>query len=119
MEREQIAIDFKERYNVEQMGRLISPNTIYLFESFMEEKLRVSGGLLASLLSEEEKTTDVGCPFCQEGFLKLTKVKPQYSGGLSKVPTTKHHVGNEYEYVCSNPKCDGRFVGSYTWMHID
>lgn len=118
MEGKQLEIEFKERHTVEQMGRLISPNTIYLFESFMRKKLRL-WGLLDTTLSDEEKTTEVSCPFCQQGFLKLNKVKPEYNGGPGSAPTVKHHVGNRYEYLCSNPKCDGKFLGDYTWMHID
>jgi len=117
MKEKQGKMDFPYTYSVKEMGTLMSPHTIFLFGSFIQEKLK--GSMLDAVSFDEEKITKVGCPFCKDGFLKLVKVEPQYSGGPRRVPSVMHHVGNRYEYVCSNPKCDGRFVGTYTWMYID
>ena len=65
------------------------------------------------------EVTSSNCPFCETGSLKLIKVDPKYSGGANPLPPTKYHVGNSYEFCCSNKECDGKFFGSYTWMHID
>jgi len=111
-------MEFTYTYPVKEMGIEIASHTIHLFESFIREKL--SGGRLdAEPVFQEERITKVGCPFCQKGFLKISKVTPQYSGGPSPVPMTMHHVGNRYEYICSNPECDAKFMGTYTWMYID
>ena len=117
MKEGQVKMDFTYTYKVEEMGTLLSPNTIFLFESFIRDKLK--GNMLDIDSLGEEKTTKVGCPFCKDGLLKLVKVEPKYSGGPRRVLSVMHHVGNKYEYICSNPDCAGKFVGTYTWTHID
>jgi len=117
---EQIGMEFIYIYPVEEMGNLISPETISLSESFLRDKLRVSPhDVSPSYLSEEKKLTKVGCPFCKEGALKLMKIEPEYSGGMREAPAVKHRVGNRYEYGCSNPACNAEFFGTYTWRLID
>ncbi len=109
---------FAYTYDVKEMGKLTSPNSIYLYNSFIRDKL--NPGILNTEPKKEGEITNIGCPFCKNGFLKLSTVKPKYSGGLrGGVAHTLHHTGNWYEYVCSNPNCNGRFAGEYTWMWID
>ena len=102
------------------MGSLMGkdyPHMIYLFSSFIGQELGMGNKFL-----DERKIntiTNVCCPFCDTGSLKLSRVKANYSGGANPLPPTKHHVGNSYEFRCSNEECDARFFGSYTWMHID
>jgi len=117
---EQIEMNFPDKtdtYDVKEMGMLFYPNSIYLYNSFIRDKL--NPGTLDTELRKEGEITNIGCPFCKNGFLKLITVKPRYSGGLGRVARTQHHTGNWYEYVCSNPDCSGKFSGEYTWMWID
>lgn len=116
---QQLSMELPQLYSIEEMGTThpLTPKTIYLHPSFVGNKL--GGGSLV-LLEEVGRGTNIGCPFCREGRLKLAAVTPEYSGGpRSFPPSTMHHVGNKYEYRCSNPECEGRFVGTYIWMHID
>ena len=109
-------MDPGHNYPVEEMGILMGPHQIFLFESFLG---KVLGAGHFSYLPEEKTLTKVGCPFCKEGFLKIVDVKSTYSGGPGRAPAIMHHTGNEYNFQCSNPSCDGKFFGTYTWMYID
>lgn len=117
-EGKQVEMELSYTYPVEQMGALISPeilpHTVHLSESFLRDKLRVSGWLdeRRLLRKEPEEVTNIGCPFCRKGSLKLIMVEPVYSGGLSPTPSSMRHVANKYEYVCSTDECDGRFSGT-------
>jgi len=108
-------------YPQAEMGYTIDaeePHKVFLHESFLEEKLKASGSNLGGFSGGT--VTNVGCPFCKKGSLKLEKIQPHYAGNPRVgIPSIMHHVGNSYEFVCSNSKCDGRFSGSYTWMYID
>lgn len=120
MEEKQLEMDLeKYRYSAEKMGITIAHHTIFLFDSLIQKKLRPCSLEIFPTLSEKEKITNIGCPFCEKGFLKLSKIEPKYSGGLGRVSSTQYHVGNNYEWVCSNPECDGKFLGDHTWMYID
>ena len=116
---EQAEMEFPHRYSVKEMGTLIQEKTILLFGPFIGKELK--GSLLDAepILQKEGEVTKVRCPFCESGYLKLKEVKTEYGGGLERVPSVKYHVGNEYEYICSNSNCDGKFIGSCTWIHID
>lgn len=112
-------MEFPQLYEIADMGTTypLTPKTIYLHPSFIRENL---GGGRLSVHFEVGKDTNVSCPFCQEGRLQLASVEPEYSGGPRAFPPpVMHHVGNRYEFKCSNPNCDGRFVGTYQWMWID
>jgi len=113
----QAEMEFSYRYSVEEMGTLVQgTKTISLFSSFIKDKL--SGSLIDTepIFREGRRIIKVECPFCKKGFLKLKEVRPHYGGGLGGSPRKMHHTGNEYEYVCSNPDCAGRFIGRYIWM---
>lgn len=107
-------------HSVGEMGILISPHTIYLHRLFLRDKLQppIFG---VGLGWHQQEITNIGCPFCREGFLKLEEVNPAYSGGPhpDPVPSSMHHIGNRCKYICSNDECDGIFVGIYQWMWID
>lgn len=112
-------MDLSYTYSVKEMGILIGEKIVHLFDSFIREKLGGSIFDAQAIFEKKDSITKVGCPFCKEGFLKLEKVEPDYSGGPHAVPMTLHHVGNKYEYSCSNSNCPARFYGTHTWMYID
>lgn len=122
MKYEQLEMKFPQFFKAEEMGRVFG-HTIVLFESFVREELKERGLFdnpsWLSSLEEKEKIRNVRCPFCEKGLLKLVKVEPIYQEGIAKIPQTKQHVGNRYEYACTNPKCDGVFKGEYQWAFID
>ncbi len=97
-------MNFTYTYKVEEMGTLVPQTcTILLGYSFIQEKL----------IGKR-----VGCPFCNVGSLVLVNQDPIYSGG-PRPSGAMHHVGDSYEYACSNPQCEGRFTGTTRWMWID
>ena len=115
MEEKQAKMDFTHTYPIERMGVLLRPHKmIHLFELFIREKMGASS---LDEFSPEKVITEVGCPFCKKGLLKLTGIEPKYSGGIP--PPMPRHVGNFYKYDCSNQKYGGKFFGTYTWMYID
>ena len=120
MKYEQLEMEFYQFFKAEEMGRVFG-HTIYLSEKFIREVLKEKGIWKEGLefLDEKKKIRSVHCPFCKKGLLKLVKVEPIYQGGIAKIPQTKQHVGCHYEYVCTNPKCDGVFKGKYQWAYID
>jgi len=77
-------LDFTYTYEAKDMGTLLSPHAIYLFESFIRKQLE--GSRLDATPFNEEKTTKVGCPFCKNGFLILVKVEPEYKCGVYETP---------------------------------
>lgn len=97
------------RFFIEEMGFLVAseslPHSVSLSSLFLTKHLGVTR------FDNTSSTTNVGCPFCKEGRLRLINVDPTVSHG--------HHVGNGYSYDCSNGSCDGTFSGSYRWMYID
>ena len=110
-------------YPVEEMGNVMNqamPHMVWLSGRFLQEKLGAS--LFDPLPGWERKTPKVGCPFCKEasreGFLKLKSVEPTFSSGMHPL-SRKEHVGNHYDYKCSNQECDAEFTGVYQWMYID
>lgn len=105
-------------YPLEEMGHLMAPDMVSLFDSFLRDKLDVSN-LDAALAKYEKGDTNIGCPLCKNGTLKLVEIEPVYSGGMARVPSTKHHVANNYEYRCSNEECSTLFLGRFQWMWID
>lgn len=122
MKEKQAAMEFTHTYKVEKMGVIMSsnmPHIIFLFSSFLNDKLKASLLDADPVFRKNDGLTRVGCPFCKKGVLKIKTVKPEYSGGLARMPSTLKHTGNHYEYICSNQECDGMFVGSHTWIHID
>lgn len=116
----QAGTEITHTYEVKEMGVLMGERAIFLFDSFIQEKLGRGSRLDVQFVSrEKDKTTKVGCPFCKKGLLKLDGVVPRYSGGPGSTPMIMHHVGNRYEYSCSSAGCGARFSGTYTWMYID
>lgn len=106
----QIEMEFPYTYPVEEMGIKIAPNTIYLFESFMRDKLKVS--IFDGSPDWKKETTNIGCPLCNKGFLKLVSAYHEHDSMRSPPVVT------QYEYTCSNDECDGTFSGSYRWRRI-
>lgn len=100
----QQGMNFTYTYAVEEMGVLVPQTcTVLLSDSFISKKL----------LGKK-----VGCPFCKDGSLVTERQEPIYSGG-PRPSSVMHHVGNRYEYACSNSYCNGRFTGTTRWMWID
>ena len=112
MERKKAITESPRIYTPAEMGTLIDTKTIMLNGSFLED-------VLMRTPLKVGKATEVICPFCKRGNLKLNRIEPQYSGGPSPTPTTLHRTGDTYEFSCSGLDCAGRFSGTYTWMYID
>ncbi len=113
---EKITLNYS--YKSEEMGHILMlelPHWMYLFPSFISEK----GLPVSRLFDGIGQLSNVTCPFCKNGVLRLAKIEPIYSGGANPNPSTLHHVGNKLEYDCSNPVCDAIFSGDYRWMWID
>ena len=117
-EEKQTEMELPYTYSVEKMGFVVDPqsfpHTIHLSKLFIRDELG------ASMFDgkpgwEKEEVTNIGCPFCKKGRLKLIKVERVYSDDLSPTRGETKHIGNDYEYVCSNDECDGRFFGTYEW----
>ena len=112
-------ITFTYSHKPEEMGYVPMPEQlphwIYLFPSFISEK----GLSVSRLFDGIGQLSNVTCPFCKNGVLRLAKIEPIYSGGANPHPSTLHHVGNKLEYDCSNTVCDATFSGNYRWMWID
>lgn len=117
-EGKQTEMEFPYVYDIKEMGVVVYEKLVHLFDSFLRDKLGASM-LDARSFFQKSEPTKVGCPFCKKGFLRLENVQPEYSGGPHPVPMNMRHVGNKYEYGCSNSECGARFFGTYTWMHID
>ena len=112
-------MDFPYLYDVKEMGIPgYGGKEIYLFDSFLRDKLGASQ-LDADPIFRKKDPTQVGCPFCKTGFLKLEMVKPNYSGAPGRVPRELYHSGNSYRYICSNDNCKAIFYGNYRWLYID
>ena len=99
-------------YLEKEMGKVLGSKTMALKQSFLRD-------VLLPQTERKDEVTKVGCPFCKEGSLKLESKKPKYSGSPRPTPTTLHHVGNDYEFSCTNLSCSGKFLGTNTWMYID
>lgn len=119
-EEKQGKMNFSFTYKKEEMGILgYGSKEIYLFDSFLRDKLGASSLDTEPIFAKKDKLTKVGCPFCNEGFLKLDSIKPNYSGGPGRTPRTLHHSGNSYRFICSNEQCRAIFYGSIKWLYID
>ena len=106
------------KYPPGNMGILLIPHKmISLHESFIQEVLRKGKRLEETnpVFREEEIMTQVGCPFCERGVLKLESIKEILSPE-SKLAPIGTHIGNHYKYGCSNPDCEAKFIGDYTWF---
>ena len=112
MEGKQVDVEPRLICPLEKMGRLIYDKTIILKESFLTDVL-----MAASL--QVGKATNVVCPFCQKGFLKLNQMEPIYSGGVHPRPAIKEHTGDTYEFICTGEDCKGKFEGTYIFKNID
>ena len=110
VEEQQIEMELPYTYSVEEMGAKIAPNTIHLDESFMRDKLKVS--IFDGSPDRKKETTNIGCPFCNKGFLKLV------SAYHERVSNRSAPTNTQYEYTCSNDECDGIFSGLYRWRRI-
>lgn len=104
-------------FPLEEMGVEIGKKHIFLWNGFMPKSLQVCQ--LDATFFKEAKLTNVTCPYCKKGLLRLEEVKPVYSGGMHPVPPIMRHTGNEYSYICSNQECNAHFFGHYQWMWID
>ncbi|MFC1630016.1 LexA family protein [Patescibacteria group bacterium] len=110
--------DFSHTFSITRMGiRIPDANMISLWDGFLRDVLSASMIDAEFFLGEREhmEFTGVGCPFCKKGLLKLVDVKPQYGGGMKRVPATQRHIANKYTYVCSSEDCDGEFSGEHQW----
>ena len=105
----QMEFRFPKIFKPKEMGAVAPPEIgkfISLDSSFISNELikGVSPG----------KNTDVCCPFCKKGYLRLIKVEPIYSSG-SDPYGPKYYVGDSYKYDCS-AGCGARFSGKVQWM---
>lgn len=99
----------KDLFNLNGNSSLNS-NHLYIFNQRITEHLPVHF---------EGDVSKVQCPFCNKGFLKLTKIEPRHSGGLRGKFGPQYHVGNDCAYICTEEGCDAAFSCKHTWMHVD
>jgi hypothetical protein len=106
-------------YPLEEMGHVPmpeeAPHWMLLHKWFIRDKNLQTSNYAAEI----KKLTNVTCPFCKVGVLRLIKAEPFYSGGLGSRPSALRHVGDDLEYDCSNEKCDAKFEGRTQWTWID
>lgn len=112
----QMPLEFPKKFKPEQMGFVIGTKSIVLNSSFIGKELGL-GGMGGIDLSSIGKLSEVFCPFCQRGKLRLKSVKPVHSSGSNSFGTS-HHVGNEYDFDCSEG-CGAMFSGEIIWMFVD
>ena len=93
-------------YPAEEMGTMIGGKAIQLFDSFFWMIATNNLGLI----SARARFAEVGCPFCEDGYLMLVGDEPQFSLG----PAKKEDKAMQLRFVCSN--CPSRFVASYHWL---
>ncbi|MFC1678459.1 hypothetical protein ACFLZ9_01835 [Patescibacteria group bacterium] len=71
---------------------------------------------------EELKVSNVRCPFCKQGLIRIINIKPDFSYGAfgrqGPLPRS-HHTDNNYHFDCTNEDCGARFYGSECIMRID
>jgi hypothetical protein len=96
-----------------KMGHEIGKKFVYFYASFLRDYLHA--GQLDATDDMFIKSYDIICPYCKS-VIKLVSIKPDYSGGMGRVPLTLRHTGNNYDYEC---KCGATFHGHYQWMWID
>jgi len=114
----QMEIKFPRTFNPEQMGCVFPKdcgNKIRLNSSFMKKELGL-GGMDDNSLFSPGQITEVLCPFCKQGSLKLKRIAPAYSDGGYGFGTV-YHIGNDYEFECS-AGCGADFFGNIQWMNI-
>ncbi len=93
------------------MGRVSDENgKVYLFESFLEKLIRSMGLNVENVSSWKNRSTEVDCPFCKKGILKLVRIVPRATGGPRQYPPEMLQLGYVYTFECS--KCRRRFIGS-------
>jgi len=106
----QMEFEFPKKFDPKEMGFVIadSGNTIFLSDIFISRELGLGQWSVDSFFSGRK--TDIFCPFCGVGFLRVVILTPIYQMG--------HYVGIGCEFDCSN-SCGGFFCGSVQWMYID
>ncbi len=117
----QMSFDFPKKFEPELMGVVLEIGgsiMISLNNSFLTEELGLGcyGNLDHARVGKE---TEIFCPFCQKGKIRLKEIKPLFSSGSASRCGPRLHVGNNYNLDCSNDECDSSFTGEVTWMYID
>lgn len=115
---QQERIQLNYEYPIDEMGITLMPKELPHWMILHEHFIRGKNLPISEYGAEIKKPTNVICPFCKKGVLQLVKVEPIHSGGPLSF-SSRHHVGNNLEYNCSNEKCDAKFEGKSQWMHID
>ncbi|MBU2540105.1 hypothetical protein KJ786_03015 [Patescibacteria group bacterium] len=111
-------IEFPKKFEPHEMG-MVSPfgnrsKSIILYKDFLIKELDMGDPCDDRSVG---KVTEVFCPFCNKGHIRLTKIEPIFSRGARSYGNLKH-VGNIYEFDCSE-NCGAYFSGSFEWMKID
>jgi len=93
-----------------RMGMLTGGKSLKLSSDFLRDSLRVRP---SDTELDIGKLSNVLCPFCEKGILKLVSISPEYQ----IVFPQRYHTGNSYVYEC-NQECGGLFTGTYsnTWI---
>ena len=93
-----------------RMGMVSGDKTIKLSKDFLRDSLRAK---ISDTEMEIGKLSNVLCPFCEKGVLKLVSIDPDYQMVFPQM----YHTGNHYVYECSE-ECGGLFTGDYsnTWI---
>ncbi|MFC1678458.1 hypothetical protein ACFLZ9_01830 [Patescibacteria group bacterium] len=109
-----------KKFSIEEMGVLHgNPKLCYLQldpgfvrnhlaeEVIFEEKKKTGGDF---------KVSNVECPFCQNGFIRLMFSGPAFDTGIIgenpfKPGDEGKLAGKSYQYECTNKKCIAKFKG--------
>lgn len=106
--------------SIEQMGKLVpGKKMILLHGRFLLNRLQPKQ-YYPDYENPDEEPFNVICPFCKQGNLQLKRVEPITSNLGNPPGSFRRHIGNRYEYKCTNDKvCPAVFLGEldFTGAH--
>lgn len=89
---------YPKKFSPEQMGYVVPASVggrVIILNNFAWEELGFFNGV-----SKIGDVSDVFCPFCQKGYIRITKIEPIYSAGPGRFDP-RCYVGDNYELNCS------------------
>lgn len=84
------------------------PHVVFLSASFLKKVMNARFSDWEDQSPKIGQETNIGCPICKQGGLKLHSIERVYSKSPKKGNVIS---GNFYKYSCSNADCQGKFMG--------